>query len=267
MDETRNQRIDKLGEMPVWPGNSGPTLSDNLRVEPQEQAAPTADDTDSSTEEAGESKVRIPRSRLKTLTEKAAALEREQQEMQRAYEERLAALEARLQGVSQTSDELPPEWIELHGDSDVSKAAYRATRELTKKEFSAWMEEQNRERAAQEEANRERLQAIEQSFDMQMSDLEASLGRELTDTQKAEILEVVEKYSPRNPQEPDLYESYLSIDSAYEIWQNSHKPDARKIEMARIAGTVSSGAGSNTDSNMSIDQVRNWRSRYRHLGL
>lgn len=262
-EKTREELIAEQLDKPVDLRTlRSPNLGDTIQEELPEQKD---DDTvtDPSDDDKG-NKVRIPRSRLKTLTDKLDSYESRMAQMERDYQERIAALE---KARSQPSDELPPEWVNLHGDSDASKALYRSTHELSRREFQAMLEQVERERTAKEAQQREVIQALEESFDEQMDSLEASLGRNLTDSQKEQIMEVVGKYSPRASDDPDRFSSYISIQSAYDIWKMGTKPNQAKEEIARIAGAPSSGTPGNGNSNMSIDDVRNWRSRYKHLGL
>ena len=251
--QTRDERIAELLEQPALDAAKsiqGPSLSD-LVQEPEKKADEAIEEEETST---GGKKVRIPVSRLKTLTAKVSELEAQLQES-RTYAERVAALEAQLNNKG-GEDELPVWWIENYGDNEASRKGYantkRVQQELLKTELSN-MEAQRQAEQAEREA---RIQSIEQSFDTQMDELEESLGRELTTTQKSEIMDIVGEYSP---QEDGKYLAYMDISKAYEIWLKGHGVSEGKQEMARIAGVQSSGS-----SQVSTDrpQMGDWRRKY-----
>ncbi|MHB8603594.1 MAG: hypothetical protein ACYC9R_13245 [Nitrosotalea sp.] len=253
--KTREERIAELLEQPALDAVSkikGPSLADVVPVETKAEEEPVEEDTDT-----GGQKVRIPKSRLKTLTTKVSELEKQVQETQ-SYRDRVAALEAQLKE-NTAQDDLPDWWKEQYGDTELSRKGYentkRVQREILQQELKA-MEEQREAAQAERQA---RVEAIERSFDEQMADLEETLGRELTDNQKGEIMEIVEEYSPLD--DTGKYESYIRIAKAYEIWQKGQGLSQSKQEMARIAGSQSSG-GVQTPQSNERPQVGDWRKKY-----
>lgn len=270
-NKTREQRINELMEQPVDASTfKGPSLQDIVRDAPEEEPTPSADpEEDPSQEDADPDdeggKVEIPRSRLKTLTERGKKADKVE-ELEKQIAE-LQAAQSSLQANSQKEEEIPKEWVDLYGDSPESKAAYQASLRVFRGEIERANAEQEQARLAAEKERQETINSIEQSFDTQMDALEEQLGRKLTEKQKEGIMGVVEKYSPRNPDDPEYYDGYISIESAYEIYNSTNsKTDPAKKEVARIA--AASPKGQNTEApNMTIADVRNWRSRYRHLGL
>ena len=92
-----------------------------------------------------------------------------------------------------------------------------------------------------------------------MNELQESLGRDLTDNQKGELMDIVGEYSPM---EDGKYTAYMSLEKAHGIWQKG-QGNAGKHEMARIAGTQSQGS-SNTVS-LERPQWGDWRKKYTEL--
>ncbi len=121
----------------------------------------------------------------------------------------------------------------------------------------ALQEEEAKQEAAEQERT-ERIQSIEKSFDDQMDELEDSIGRDLTSSQKSELLDIVGEYSP---QEDGKYTAYMSVEKAYELWSKGQGRDAGKQEMARIAGSQSSG-GTVQQSSPERPSWGDWRKRF-----
>ena len=257
MDEvkTRDQRIAELLEQSssdAVGAIKGPSLSDLTQPEPRAEAPEVQEEEETPT---GGKKVRIPASRLKTLTSEIETL-RSQVQSTQGYQERIAALEAQLH--SNKDDQLPDWWKEAYGDNELSKKGYENQKRIMEREFDAGLQRLEAQRQADEEARTERVEAIEATFDGQMDDLEETLGRELTDNQKGEIMDIVGEYSPM---EGDKYLAYMPINKAYDIWQKGQISNPAKQEMARIAGTSSSGGSSQTSS-PNAPQWGDWRKRF-----
>lgn len=250
--KTRDERIAELLEKSGAEAVSaikGPSLSDIAPVESKTVVAPEADEEETPT--SGK-KVRIPASRLKTLTTEVDQLRTTTQ----TYAERVAALEAQI-NASKTEEELPDWWKEAYGDNDVSKQGYKNQVRIMREELQRGLHQMEEQRQAEEVERAERVEAIESSFDDQMEALEESLGRELTSTQKAELLDIVGEYSPM---EGDRYIAYMPVEKAYDIWQKGQGSTAKR-EMANIAGIQSSGSSS-TSSSPERPQWGDWRKRF-----
>lgn len=254
MEQTRDQRIaellDKSGFEAVG-AIKGPSLGDF------DQPEKKTDDTEVDVEETatGGKKVRIPASRLKTLTSKVSELEA-RLAAQTANDERIAALEAQLNNKGE--EDLPDWWKTAYGDTDVSKQGYKNQQRIMREEMQRSLAEQEARREAEAAQRESAIEAIEQSFDNQMDELEETIGRELTTTQKSELLDLVGEYSP---QENGRYLAYMPVQKAYELWSKGQGSSSSKHEMANIAGAQSSGATVQTQSS-ERPQMGDWRKRF-----
>lgn len=256
--QTREERIEELlnqSSMEAASAIKGPSLADHVSEETKivEEVVATAEEEET---DSGGKKVRIPASRLKTLTSRLDEAETKRLEDKRAYEERVAALEAQIK--ADKEEDLPEWWVEAYGDNEVSRQGYknqvRIMREETKRVFA----EQEAQRQAEEAEREARLEAIGQSFDEQMDELEESLGRTLTASQKTELLDIVGEYSP---QDNGRYIAYLPIEKAYDIWSKSQTTDAGKQEMARMGGIQSTGS-TTVAASVERPQWGDWRKRF-----
>lgn len=254
--KTRDERIAELLEKSAADAVGsikGPSLADVAPLTEKKEV--TEDVADVEDDESNDKKVRIPRSRLSTLTKKIDELSAQVQESA-TYKERLAELEARLK--ENKSDDTPPDWwLEDYGNTPESLKGWKNQQRSVREEAERVLAEREARSRAEESAREARVEAIEQSFDDQMGELEESLGRELTITQKSELLDIIGEYSP---QEDGQYVAYLSVSKAYDLWQKSQTTAPAKQEMARIAGASSSGSSQSQSSDR--PQWGDWRKKY-----
>lgn len=255
VEKTRDERIaellDKSGTDAVG-AIKGPSLS--TLTSPETKPDEVIEDAEQVDTETGGKKVRIPASRLKTLTTELKEL-REQASTLPSAMERIAALESQI--ANKDEEGLPDWWKEAYGDNDVSKQGYKNQQRIMREELQRGLQQVEREREAAETERAERIEAIESSFDEQMDGLEESLGRNLTDNQKAEIMDIVGEYSP---QENGKYIGYMDISKAYELWQRGSASSAKR-EMADIAGIQSSGSAA-PEPSKERPQWGDWRKRF-----
>ena len=255
--KTRDERIEELlagSGTDAVSAIKGPSLATLTQPEAANDDASDVNEDEGSKDK----KVRIRASRLNTLTSELDDLRTKVSSMS-ASEQRIAALEAQLASGRNQDDELPEWWKEAYGDTDISKQGYKNQQRVMREEMKRALQEEEAKQEAAEQERTERFQSIEQSFDDQMDELENSLGRDLTDTQKVELLNLVEDYSPTDKN--GKYEAYMSVEKAYELWSKGQGRDAGKQEMARIAGSQSSG-GTVQQSSPERPSWGDWRKRF-----
>ncbi len=229
--------------------------------------SPSVEETEAGTEpkvKEEEAKIReenkVPYSRFKNIHSRALEAEAEAEKWrERAEELEANRRESRISRETEETSEMPPEWKELYGDSELSERAWklqeRREREIERKAYEA------AERAAEEREIRqqarinENLSVIDENFE----DLSAYVGRELTDKEQAAVLDIVDDFTPK-----DDYGRYagplIPFDKAwemYELKQGSSTSSQRKDrdEVAAISGTSSQG---NTDTALREEQDKNW---------
>lgn len=261
MDETktRDERIKELLDAPaneVVQGLKGPNLATQTQEEEIKKEEPE-DDSVAGEEDTSpkDKKIRIRASRLNTL-------EQELQSSKTAREQDLQRIDAleKLLAKQTPQDETPDWWKAAWGDNEVSKRAYHDQQRIFQESLSKELDRRESVRVQEENARQERVSAIESSFDEQMDSLEEQLGRELTDNQKGEIMDVVGEYSPTD--DDGRFTAYISIDKAYQIWSKGQGGDTAKTEMARIAAAPSQGASVATQTSNERPQWGSWRRRF-----
>lgn len=154
-------------------------------------------------------------------------------------------------------DDLPPQWAKLYGDSEASKDAWKVQKELNadilrqaRQEALDSVRLQQQEEVEQVEANVERL---DDSFE----DLEAEVGRKLTEAEQSSLLDIVDDYTPKDRQ-GNYAGEILGFDKAWEIYQLKHgAAKSQHIEqrnsVANLTGSPSQGQPSQSE-----EQNKNW---------
>ncbi len=218
---------------------------------------------------------KVPYSRFKNIHERYKDTQREYQEYRAQTE---AELERLRQGreerqTFEQSSETPDWWKKLYGDSPESKEGYRIfsqnmPRTLTKEEIrqearQAYIEEQQQES--------QRVEGNLETLDDTLDDLGAYLGRDLTEKEQADVLDIMDEYTPKD--DDGMYMGPLfSAEKAWEVYELRQRANqgTRKQErdsVASLTGTESHGEpGTSHTLDKDWDASRlqdfgNWRTR------
>lgn len=186
-----------------------------------------------------------------------------------AAESRIAFLEGQLaerqsQRASTESPEdteLPADWIELYGDSDVAKRAFHL-QQKREAEIQDRAIEQAVERMRSEQTREvETLAQNEATIDENLELLQDSIGKALTAKQEEDLLTIVDEFSPVGAD--GKYITLFPFDKAYEILtlrqSNRTQGTVRaRTTVADLTNSVSEGEAdsSNPDFKRGWD---NWR--------
>jgi len=220
------------------PGNNSPaSLTDE---EPE--------DTDSIVNENNNDvEQKVPYSRFKKIVQ-----ERDETANRMSYlEQRLQELEDSRQESQPDDVEMPQEWIELYGDSEVSQRAWiiqqRREEELAERAISTAIERLSRQQ--QEEV--ESIAQNEETIDENLSELEEMIGRKLSPKQEEELLTIVDEFSPVG--DDGKYVTLFPFDKAYEIYAMRQSQKGLGTRQARqniadLAGTMSEGEADSSEA-------------------
>lgn len=203
----------------------------------------TTEDTSSSAEEeeAVVEEQKVPYSRFKR---KVDELNETQSQIQ-MLEDRLKDLEtSRTESKPTEEVNVPPEWIELYGDSDVSKKAWNIQLAREQK-----LQEQAVSTALKQLRDEQENEGIQQAenesvIDDNLESLQETLGKKLSPKTEEAILSIVDEFSPVG--RDGKYLSLFPFDKAYEIYelrsskQGQATNRARK-EVADLTGNSSEG--------------------------
>lgn len=236
------------------------SLPEDVQVEDNsasdEDKETVVSEEESNTDESDEQ--RVPYSRFKS---KVAELEERDSVIQQ--------LEQRLQMLEQTREEskpteevdVPQEWVELYGDSEASKKAFKIQLQresrLMETATKNAIEQLKQETRREAEEIKENAHYIEEN----LSSLQKTLGKKLTAYVENEVLSIVDEFSPTG--EDGKYISLFPFDKAYEIYQLRNVQATTKTTVARnkvanLTGNASEGEteAGDTDFKRGWD---NWR--------
>lgn len=219
------------------------TQSSQDETSEEEESADTTSASDEDQETVVEEQ-KVPYSRFKKkldeLTETTSKVQ--------FLEERLQQLEQSRQEESAQYVELPQEWVQLYGDSEVARQAYqvqlRREDELAENTIRKILDTLNR---SQEEESM-RLVENEQIIDDNLESLQESVGRKFSPKQEEEILAIVDEFSPVG--EDGKYVTLFPFDKAYEIYslRNSQKGQSTRRARENVAGLTGNSSAGEVDA-------------------
>lgn len=201
---------------------------------------------------------KVPKSRFLTMHQRAVEAEK----LLRQFEADRANTPEPKAPAADDAD-LKKFYVETFGDTELSEKLYQA--ELAR--FSS-IEEKAAERAFERLSRMEQEQAdvINQrvaSFDAAFDELGTVEGKEFSDDEQVAMLDIVEKYSPKDKDGKLLGEYLLPLDQAYEIYKLNNEPKlvAKKTErnaVAALSGARSHGDTNTTDADWQPGKDRRW---------
>lgn len=224
---------DEAPALPIGDANASEENDSDSQEDNKSAVSEAEDDT-----EAEEK--RVPYSRFKSKVDEL----KERDSVISDLEARLSDLEtARVESDSEEID-VPKEWVELYGDSDVSKRAFK----IQMQREEALQENAVRRALAQfkEEAIEEENQLAENEdiIDDNLSELSERLGKKITPAMEEDILAIVDEFSPVG--RDGKYVTLFPFDKAYEIYslrkaQTTVKTVKARNQVADLTGNSSEG--------------------------
>lgn len=200
-----------------------------------------------------EEESKVPYSRFKKFHDAA----KEAEEQAAYWKAKATAIENEPKPFSY-NEELPQEWVELYGDSETSKKAWKVQQNLFHKA------EQRAEQKALEAVQNERYEEMQRTeenvevIDSNFEDLSALVGRDLTDKEQDSILDIVDDYTPKD-RNGNYAGSILPFEKAWEIYEL--KNQGSKVSKIQSRNQVAALSGSQSQGEPSADkaeQNKNW---------
>lgn len=201
---------------------------------------------------------KVPKSRFMTMHQRAIEAEK----ALRQFEAERASEPAKEVPKADDAD-LKKFYDDTFGKTELADKLYQA--ELAR--LTA-IEERVEQRAYERVSQREEVQqrVIEDrvsSMDTAFEELSVVAGKDLSDDEQVAILDIVEKYSPKDKNGKIPEEYLMSLDDAYEIYQMQSvavKPNrSERNAVAALSGTRSQGgAGSGSDADWRPGQRARW---------
>lgn len=212
----------------------------------------TPEDKNSVADEA-----RIPYSRFETVHERAIRAEAEL--------ELLKQQQAEARNAHQEDENEPPSsWLDLYGDNDESRDAYRKALEIDRQRADRVYQDVQSRLQAEQNQSQAKLENLNNKF----TQAEEQLGKEFSEEELIGVMGVMEEFTPKDAQGNFLSELIDPV-KAYEIYQMRHKTtdnsrsQARKQVLKTINGGGNSGGNSDLPDYLNDTQFRgSWRSKY-----
>ncbi len=215
-------------------------------VAPSEEVVPSESVPETPVETVSEPEVstaepeeeKVPKSRFLTMHQRAVEAEKALRQFEAERQERPEPVIA-----VDEDEELKKFYTTTFGETELAEKLYQ--NELKR---LATIEERASERAYERLSSREKedQQLIDQrveSMDFAFEELTATTGKELTDDEQVAILDIVEKYSPKDKNGKIPEEYLLPLDQAYEIYQlqaEQAKPDRTQRNAVAALGSAKS---------------------------
>ncbi len=207
---------------------------------------------------------KVPYTRFKKFHDKALAAEKEAMEWKARYE----AINKPEPASEPNNDDDWDDWVEAYGDSDASRRMYDREMKRRQQMFQSIEERAisalENKRKAEAEAMAKNLEVVDDGLD----DLSSYLGRDLTDSEQSELLDIVDEYTPKDD-DGNYLGGLMPFDKAWEIYEmkKEYSTSGRRNSRNRIAGI--SGAQSqgqpsqkDVDANYNPQNWGNWRNRF-----
>ena len=201
---------------------------------------------------------KVPKSRFLTMHQRAV-------EAEKALRQFEAERESRPEPVYEVDDdeELKKFYTTTFGETELADKLYQ--NEIKRLQT---IEERASERAYERMSAREQedLQLIDrrvESMDSAFEELGIVEGKDFTDDEQVAMLDIVEKYSPKDKNGKIPEEYLLPLDQAYEIYQlqqEQAKPNrSARNAVAALSGSRSEGApGTTSDADWNPRDQRRW---------
>lgn len=237
-------------------GSVAPTEGSQPEQEVEKEEEETNDEaateaTNESEEEAEEETVvpesRVPYSRFEKVNERAIKAEMEREFLRTQLE----AAQRNQSSQPVTDGTLPDYWVELYGDSDLSRKAWSAEQKRMEviQETATQRAFENLQKAQREEAQLETQSAEE--ITNSLDDFQAQAKRTLSKAERNSILDIMDEFTPKD-EHGNYAAPLLAVEKAAEIYDlrnttaSASKKAARR-NAATLAGASSEGAPSGSD--------------------
>jgi len=232
--------------------------SEEESEEEPEEVTETPDEEAEATEEESEEEPeeeRVPKSRFLTMHQRAVEAER----ALRQFEAESANRSEEPKKPLPDDADLKKYYVEMFGEGELTDKLYEA--ELAR---LASIEEKAAERAFErlsqrEQQEQELIEKRVDSFDFAFEELSAMEGKEFSDDEQVALLDIVEKYSPKDESGKLIGEYLMPLDQAYEIYQvqNAPKVQAKRAERNKVAAL----SGARSEGKVTADSDEDWDPR------
>jgi hypothetical protein len=223
-----------------------------VKEEPKEEVVVEKTPTDEVKDEE-QDPPRVKYSRFKTVQQRAIEAEREAQDLR----SRLEKLERSQDDEPVFSEEMPSYWKEMYGESEESTKAWKVEQRRQQEilERAEKRAEESAIKTFQEARVREgkRIEENEGFLDEQLESVTDAIGRDLTEKEKSDLLDIVDEYTPKDNDGNYIGQTF-PMDKAWEI--HELKQEAQRARKNSSRDRIASASSSKTDGDTSIAAER-----------
>jgi len=235
------------------------------KVEPQEapevaEVKPVETSVEAPAEVAEATESKVPYSRFKKFHDEALELR-----------QKVADIEARMdqEPESKTESEMPAFWVELYGDSDASKKAWKIQSEQNEALIAQAQEKAIEAVRNERYQEAERVETNVSYLDDQIDTLSAKVGRDLTDKEQSDILDIIDEYTPKD-EEGNYAGDIIPMDKAWEIYELKNQvakapKQASRDSIASLSGTATQGSSSQREEQDKAFNPLDWNAWKRRI--
>ena len=203
---------------------------------------------------------RVPYSRLKSQIEARREAEERATVAEENYQRLLSEERGRPEPTQVQDGELPNYWLQMYGDTDNSRAAWKyelQRREDVKDEVRREAVEAVRAERSQESQT---LSRNERTIDNRLEDLSESLGRPLTETEEGALLDIVDEYTPTD-EDGNYSGDLISMDKAWDIYSLHQNASGQRTKRARSTATALTSQRTESETDTKDKDNANWNPR------
>lgn len=238
------QKVEELSE-------ENPKPAEELKQEVE-----TEEETPASEEEG-----KVTYSRFKNVWQRAKDAEARAEQAAHEAEELRSRLTYREPAKEQENADLPSWWIKLYGDSQESEQAWKIQKQAND-EFQTRVIEEARERAiealkSERYEEERRIESNIETIDDGLEQLEAYVGRDLSEKEQSNILDIVDEFTPKD-EDGNYLGSPISFEKAWEIYEMKSNASRSPKSQARNAVAALSSSQSAGETEIGAEKNKNF---------
>ena len=179
------------------------------------------------------------------------------------YSSRIEQLEEKLKGYevskreSASEDVMPDQaWIDLYGDSEISKKAYKIQLQREAEIGKRMIEDTIRALEKKQTEDVKRIQENEAIIDDNIAELSSAIGTKLTAKQEEAVLSIVDEFSPVG--QDGKYVSLFPFEKAWEIYNLRNSASTKPTQRARRAVAELTDGSSEGEVDSQSTHKRGW---------
>lgn len=216
-----------------------------------------------SAEGSEEEPKRVTYSRFKNVWSRAEQAEKDAEEAHREAEEWKRRAEQHQEPVKQESQNInaPNWWVKLFGNDDAAMEGWK-TYDSGTSEIQERMVKEAQEKALEaikNERNQEETRVKENmnKIDSELEQLEAFVGRGLTEKEQSSVLDIVDDYSPKDDQ-GNYLGATIPFEKAWEIYELKNQAAKAPKTKARDNVAAINASQSQGEPSVTTEKDKNW---------